>query len=160
MKRIIYLVIILVTCFACKSQQPKTVSKDKLCKVEYSNYGGMNGWEESFMITQENSSYHSIIRRTNTSAKELEKTPEDVWEKLESTLDIHLLEKIKSGESKRLYDGKDTKYKIVLCSGKEYSFINPQDSEEYQKMSEFFSTLLDSKNKILIKINNPKKLKP
>jgi hypothetical protein len=157
-KRIIYFLITAVTCFACKSQQPISANNNKLCKVEYSNYGGIHGWEESLSITEENTSYNSINRRTDKSEKKLEKTSENVWRKLESSLDIHLLERIKSGESTLLYDGKDTKFKIVLCSGKEFSFINSQDSDEYQKMNEFFSTILDCRIKIISKINNNDKI--
>jgi len=147
-KRVIYLLCFLAFCYGCKSQQPISVANDKLCKIEYSKYGGMLGFKETLTLTQDSILYTSLIGRTHKREEGFEKTPAAIWEKLDSSADILQLDSLKSGESRLPHDGKDTKYIISLCSGKKYLLINVEDSNAFKKMNSFFTTIIEIKNNI------------
>jgi hypothetical protein len=45
-------------------------------------------------------------------------------------------------------DGSDTEYTVILDSGKEFSIINGQHTEQYKKMITFFNQIDSLKEKI------------
>lgn len=119
--------------------------KTKIDKITLSAInGGKGGGSSQLSITKDSIFYENINRifPKNNKTQKI-KTPENVWKKLNDSLNIDNFKLVKSNPGHVQYDGTDATVSLYTKE-KKYSVINAEDDEiNFEKIKYFYALIKD-----------------